>query len=461
MQSIIICIAILRFEVMITPSIITPSNLNRKNMMNVKSFLSVAITSALLTACGGDDNDSSTTAAQTVINEYKSVVASKAATDVTAASVVANYADFAEAVYSDSLVAVKVLDVAIDALIATPTEATFTAAKEAWLAARPMYQTSEVFRFDDGLVDGWEGGLNAWPLDEGMIDYVDTASYSASASQLNVVKNADETLTLEAGTDNTDVIDADLLRNLHELGSESNVATGYHAVEFLLWGQDLNGTEAGAGARTVADYLSSDDKVRRGQYLKQATTLLITDLTFMVAKWTTAGERRVALAADTDVAVELMFTSLAKLSAGELAGERMNTALTDESTEDEHDCFSDNTHNSHFFNAVGLYGLYNGTYIKADGTAVNGASLYQLSSALEASKAAAASANTAMFAALEEVADIKERADDGEKFDQMIDAKNTEGNKVVREAIDALQKAGDEFSATATAFGIAGVNTDV
>ena len=30
---------------------------------------------------------------------------------------------------------------------------------------------------------------------------------------------------------------------------ETNVATGYHAIEFLLWGQDLNGTGPGAGNR--------------------------------------------------------------------------------------------------------------------------------------------------------------------------------------------------------------------
>ena len=33
---------------------------------------------------------------------------------------------------------------------------------------------------------------------------------------------------------------------LQEAGDiEANVATGYHAIEFLLWGQDLNGTKAG------------------------------------------------------------------------------------------------------------------------------------------------------------------------------------------------------------------------
>lgn len=41
-----------------------------------------------------------------------------------------------------------------------------------------------------------------------------------------------------------------LAEELHMLdGVQANVATGYHAIEFLLWGQDLNGTNPGAGNR--------------------------------------------------------------------------------------------------------------------------------------------------------------------------------------------------------------------
>src|SRR3546814_14254455 len=69
---------------------------------------------------------------------------------------------------------------------------------------------------------------------------------------------------------------------LHEAEAvEANVATGYHAIEFLLWGQDLNGTGPGAGNRPASNFSTADctggSCERRGEYLKVATELLIDD----------------------------------------------------------------------------------------------------------------------------------------------------------------------------------------
>ena len=174
------------------------------------------------------------------------------------AAVVATYADIAQAGYEDSLATARRLGAAVDALIATPSAEALQAAKAAWLAARVPYQQTEAFRFGNAIVDEWEGKVNAWPLDEGLIDYVD-ASYGGATDEnpyadLNVIANP--SFTLSAGeVDAGEITPALLADTLQEADAiETNVATGYHAIEFLLWGQDLNGTgpapAAGRGPTT-------------------------------------------------------------------------------------------------------------------------------------------------------------------------------------------------------------------
>ena len=96
------------------------------------------------------------------------------AKDVFKEKIIKNYADIAHATYEDSLITARKLQSAIDAFLKSPSAATLDAAKEAWLNARVPYQKTEVFRFGNVIVDEWEGKVNAWPLDEGLIDYVST-----------------------------------------------------------------------------------------------------------------------------------------------------------------------------------------------------------------------------------------------------------------------------------------------
>src|SRR3546814_5050781 len=100
-------------------------------------------------------------------------VSNPAQAAVDKAAVATTYADIAQAMYEDSLATAKALDAAIDALVAEPSAETLDAAKAAWLAARNPYQQTEAYRFGNAIVDDWEGKVNAWPLDEGLIDYVD------------------------------------------------------------------------------------------------------------------------------------------------------------------------------------------------------------------------------------------------------------------------------------------------
>jgi Uncharacterized iron-regulated protein len=359
------------------------------------------------------------------------------------AAVVKHYAELAHAKYEDSLTTAKALDAAIDALIAKPSEETLKAAREAWIASRVPYQQSEVYRFGNPIVDEWEGKVNAWPLDEGLIDYVDASYGTESDENALYVANiiAHPKLTVNGEEIDASAITPDLLRSLHEAGEiEANVATGYHAIEFLLWGQDLNGTGAGAGNRSHTDFdtanCTNDNCDRRAAYLKAASELLISDLEEMVEAWAPEGEATRAVTADPQAGIRAMLTGMGSLSYGELAGERMKLGLLLHDPEEEHDCFSDNTHASHLNDAVGIASAYTGEYTRIDGTTMAGPSLSDLVSAKDA--ALDTEVKGKLDATLAAMNAMAERAKGGEAYDQMIGEGNTEGNAVVQTAIDGL-----------------------
>ncbi|WAP67104.1 imelysin family protein [Jiella pelagia] len=360
-------------------------------------------------------------------------------------AVLENYADIALAGYEDALAKAKELDAATDALIEKPSEANLQAARDAWRASRPAYQQTEAFRFGNPIVDDWEGRVNAWPLDEGLIDYVDN-SYGAESDQnslytANVIAN--QTITVNGEQIDVSTITPELLQDkLQEAGGiEANVATGYHAVEFLLWGQDLNGTEAGAGERPYTDYAAGDDCTgghcdRRGQYLDAATDLLVADLEEMVGNWTADGAARKALLDDPTKGLSAILTGMGSLSYGELAGERMKLGLLLHDPEEEHDCFSDNTHVSHLNDVLGIRNVYTGKYERVDGTMVEGPAIAALvaAKAPEIDKEIRADLDDSV----EKFEAISKAAEDGEAYDQQIGEGNDAGNARVQAGIDAL-----------------------
>lgn len=362
------------------------------------------------------------------------------------ASILNTYSDIAEANYTDSVILAKELRTKIHALLNNPTEATLQDARNAWLASRVPYQQTEVYRFGNEIVDDWEGRVNAWPLDEGLIDYVDASSYGEESDEnlfytANVIANK----TLRLGNQKIDArkITTELLaETLHEADeNEANVATGYHAIEFLLWGQDLYGTEAGSGERPATDYslnnCTGGNCDRRRDYLSVATDLLISDLEEMAANWQVGGAARAELAAKgTDGGLATILIGMGSLSYGELAGERTKLPLMLHDPEEEHDCFSDNTHNSHFYNTVGIRNVYLGEYMRLDGSKVKGPSISDLVKAKDAAldKQLRAELNASINAA----SVITKAAEQGTPFDMLIGAGNKEGNAIVQGLVDSL-----------------------
>lgn len=357
--------------------------------------------------------------------------------------VVKHYIEIGHAKYEDALITAKALDKAVDAFLAKPSAETLKAARAAWITARVPYLQSEVYRFGNPIVDEWEGKVNAWPLDEGLIDYVDPSYGTESDSNAFYTANVIANPKLKVNGEEIDAskITPEFIRSLHEAGEvEANVATGYHAIEFLLWGQDLNGTGPGAGNRPYTDYDKANcthgNCDRRADYLKSATTLLVQDLEEMTADWAANGEAAKTLTDDPQAGLTAILTGMGSLSYGELAGERMKLGLLLHDPEEEQDCFSDNTYNSHLNDAIGIAGAYNGTYTRIDGTKMTGASLHDL---VKAKDAALDSEMTAKLdKTLAAMNAMAERGRKVEAYDQMIGEGNKEGNAVVQAAIDGL-----------------------
>lgn len=363
-----------------------------------------------------------------------------------ARDVLNGYADLAFAKYSDSLKTAEAMHAEIESFVESPSAASMESAKGAWLAARVPYQQTEAYRFGNPVVDDWEGKVNAWPLDEGLIDYVDTELYGEENEENGFFRaNVIASPEIKVGGEMIDAsnISAEFLQSLHEIdGVEANVATGYHAIEFLLWGQDLNGTEAGAGNRPHTDFdmgnCTNDNCDRRAAYLIAASSLLVSDLNDIVAAWDKGGAAREELAnlSDSD-GLGAILTGLGSLSYGELAGERMKLGLILHDPEEEHDCFADNTHNSHFYDALGIQNVYLGQYTTSSGETIKVPSLSTL--VKNANSALDSDLKVKLDATMQAMSVMKDRADSGtEAYDQMIGFENEEGNMIVQAAIDAL-----------------------
>ena len=283
------------------------------------------------------------------------------------ADAVATYAQIVEASYADSITTAETLNTALADLVASPSAAALETAQTAWLDSREPYLQTEVYRFYDGPIDnpedGPEGLLNAWPLDEDYIDYV-------VGDPMTGVVN-----------DPTQTIDAASLEALNGVGGESNVATGYHAIEFLLWGQDLSDT--GPGARPYTDYVTdgtgtADNQDRRGTYLTVVGDLMVEHLGMVHAAWTDGAAYRTEFESDADAAFEKILTGMIVLAGFETGGERLQASLDAGDQEEEHSCFSDNTHRDMVQDVQGILNVWTGTYTSIDGTTIEGTGIYDV-----------------------------------------------------------------------------------
>jgi len=263
--------------------------------------------------------------------------------------VVEHYAKLVSATYGDALAHAQVMQSDVNAFLSGPTAELLQKARDSWTAARLPYLQTEVFRFYEGPIDdedGPEGLLNAWPMDEAYIDYVEG---SASSGLVNNVTELPK-------------IDAALIESLNEKDGEANISCGYHAIEFLLWGQDLSAE--GPGNRAHTDYTTADNASRRSDYLRAVTNLVVEKLEGLVAEWLPGNDnyRAEFLKLPSSKALEKIMTGMSMLSGFEMAAERLNVAYDTKAQEDEHSCFSDTTHNDMVYDLTGIHNVWTGSY---------------------------------------------------------------------------------------------------
>jgi putative iron-regulated protein len=353
-----------------------------------------------------------------------------------AQDVLETYAEIAYTSYQDSLIMGEALQVAIEAFLAEPTEETHQTAKEAWLAAQEPYGQTEVYRFYGGPIDGEdgpEGLMNAWPLDEAYVDYVE------GDPDAGIINNPDD----------FPEITEKLLLDLNEQGAEENIATGYHAIEFLLWGQDLSAETN--GQRPYTDYVDAPNAERRATYLQVITDRLVFDLQSLVDAWAPDVDdnyRAEFVASDPNQALTNILTGMGVLSKSELSGERMFTAYDNQDQEDEHSCFSDNTHRDIITNLQGIANVYWGTYTRIDGTVVEGTGVSALLA--EVSPELDAEINSTLEAAIEATNAIYV------PFDQAIVLPDERDQ--VLDSVFLLQDLGDLIASAASELGLT-INT--
>lgn len=403
------------------------------------------------------------------------------------------YADLAFANYSDALKDGKNLEKAIKKFKENPTVTNLELAKAAWLTSRESYGQTEIFRLANGPIDaeeGWvaqaygslEGQLNAWPLDENMIDYTIDGNGKRTSGNIIDTKGMFNPGGEESKAVNVTTITADALTDLNENGGDANVATGYHAVEFLLWGQDqdysnfmkdsiTNGALT-AGQRSIRDFTTAKNADRRLDYLEAATSKIVTDLEMVTKGWNpkissdcsvdTTGCYRGAFLGVLEgedsgknipekEVLKQVYAGMGVFMKSELANERIAVAVLTPSEEDEHSCFSDNTHRDIATNYQGfknvLMATYNGVdYGKSSFDALDSKSkekILKLMNSIE-----------------EKIASVNSIAETSRHFDHQIYSSDKQ-SRVIRKMKNQMRKLGDEMVNVAKANGISLTTEDV
>lgn len=343
-----------------------------------------------------------------------------------ASAVIDAYIAGGHAQYAAATAEAAKLQAAIHAMLEQPGADTLAAARAAWVAARPSYLVTEAFRFYDGPIEEVEGQLNSWPMNEAFIDYTRDDPRSGI---INDPASSTEGASLAA---------------LNQKLDEADVTTGWHAIEFLLWGQDFNA--AGAGERPYTDYAAGTPEAdKRRAYLKAVTDLLVTDLQGVTASWDPAASDSFAArlkALAPREAIGRMLNGIAVLTGSEMRSERMAVALDSGDQEDEQSCFSDTTRQDFVYDLKGVENVWYGTY--PNGT---GAGLGSLMRTLDPQ--AAARIDAAFADALTKIKAL------GDPWDQVLASpRDSAPRKQAEDAVEALGALATEFKKAGPVLGV-------
>jgi len=348
--------------------------------------------------------------------------------------VVLNYANIVHASYVDSLNLAKNMQETINAFLESPSAESLEKAKQSWIDSRFPYLQTEVYRFYGGPIDdedGPEGLLNAWPMDESYVDYV---KGSPKSGIINNPADYPE-------------ITQELLLSLNEKEGEENISCGYHAIEFLLWGQDFNSD--GPGNRPFTDYTTAANADRRKEFLKVTVNLLIENLQSLVDDWAPdqTNYRNDFVNSQPKESFQKILMGMTLLAGFELAGERILVAYESKAQEDEHSCFSDTTHNDSIYDIVGIKNVWTGKYTRADGSIIEGPGIRNFALSIDADLTE--KIDNSLKLALKTSMEIPK------PFDQAILAeKGSDTSNSIMSLVEELENTADSFVAMAKKSGV-------
>lgn len=354
-------------------------------------------------------------------------------------AVVKTYAANLRAAYADSVADALDFQTTVTSFLDAPSEPSLAAARSAWLVSREHYMATEGARFYGGPIDqedesghSHEAFLNSWPLDEAYIDY--------TSDQHGVV---DESSGIVNRPDLLDPISESGLEQLNAEGGDENISTGYHAVEFLLWGQALK--PVGPGERPASDYSKRGPRQnaeRRAAYLEIAVQGIVSNLTQVRDAWSEDAAYRVQFEAAPKASLAKMLTGLAKFSKGELGSQRIGAAYASKERHDQHDCFSSETLVDYERDARGIQAMYLGSYGKSDGPGLDEL-VRRKDPELDRDLQAKLQASVDAIAAIPKPFEDAIAGDDG-----------TPGRRAIQRALDALTAQGDTFGLAAKVLGL-------
>ena len=348
--------------------------------------------------------------------------------------VVLNYANIVHASYVDSLNLAKNMQETINAFMESPSAESLEKAKQSWIDSRFPYLQTEVYRFYGGPIDdedGPEGLLNAWPMDESYVDYVEGSPKSG------IINN----------TEKYPEITQELLLSLNEKEGEENISCGYHAIEFLLWGQDFNSD--GPGNRPFTDYTTAANADRRKEFLKVTVNLLIENLQSLVDDWAPDQKnyRNDFVNSQPKESFQKILMGMTLLAGFELAGERILVAYESKAQEDEHSCFSDTTHNDSIYDIIGIKNVWTGRYTRADGSIIEGPGIRNFALGIDTDLSE--KIDNSLKLALKTSMEIPK------PFDQAILAeKGSDTSNSIMSLVEELENTADSFVAMAKKSGV-------
>ena len=181
---------------------------------------------------------------------------------------------------------------------------------------------------------------------------------------------------------------------------------------------------------------------RRSAYLEVVGDLLVQHLGMVHGAWTAQGAYRGGFEADTAQAMNNILTGMIILAGFETGGERIQAALDSGDQEEEHSCFSDNTHRDMIQDVQGISNVWNGSYGTVAGTGIK-----DVVAATDEALAATISTQIADCLAAGNAMQVP--------FDLAISNDNATGRAGVEALVGCLLTLEDQLESVFDAFGLA------